>query len=302
MQKLLITGGTGLIGKRFVELYGDRYEIHILTRENKTSPNKNIKFHYWNVDKNVLDIEAINPDYILSLHGAGIADKRWSSKRKQEIIDSRVKPLTLLKDKLLASAINPKAIIGVAAIGYYGNRPKETLDESSPPGEGFLSQSCILWEEAYKALTPTTQRSVVLRLGTVLSKNGGALPKMLMTKFLRIFNYFGNGQQTMSWIHIDDVCQVIHTAIENENYIGMINVVSPEPVSNKSFIQTIKNSVSKFGLVIPVPGFLLKIMLGEMSSILLDDTKVRPNRLEELKYNFLFESLEKGMRDLKKFL
>lgn len=298
MQKLLITGGTGLIGKRFVELYGDKYEIHILTREEKTSSNSNLIFHRWNVDKNELDIEAINPDYILSLHGAGIADKRWSSNRKQEIIDSRVKPLSLLKEKILASAINPKAIIGVAAIGYYGNRPKETLDESSTLGKGFLSQSCILWEEAYKTLNPTTHRSVVLRLGTVLSKSGGALPKMLMTKFLRIFNYFGNGEQTMSWIHIDDVCNIIHNAIENENYKGVINVVSPKPVSNKSFITTIKDLVGSFGIILPVPAFLLKIILGEMSSILLDDANVRPKRLEELNYEFRHRNIKSALRDL----
>lgn len=298
MLKLLITGGTGLIGKRFIELYGNNYEIHILTREKKSSSNNNIKYHQWNVDKKELNLDEIRPDYILTLHGAGIADKRWSSERKQEIIDSRVKPLMLLKEKLLTSNIKPKAIIGAAAIGYYGDRPGEVLNENTGPGKGFLSQSCISWEDANQALSTTTSRSVVLRLGTVLSRKGGALPKMMMTKFLRIFNYFGNGQQTMSWIHIDDVCQVIHNAIVNDNYSGVINVVSPESLSNKNFITTIKNLVGSFGLILPVPAFLLKIILGEMSSILLDDTKVKPKRLEELNYEFRHSNIESALKDL----
>lgn len=302
MQNVLITGGSGLIGSRFCELYSDKYNLIVLTRNQSRKSINKVQYEYWDTEKGILDLKNINPDYIISLSGEGIADKRWTENRKKVLIESRVKPLQLIKVKLEESNIKPKAIIGVSAIGFYGDRPNEVLDESSKPGNGFLSQSCLQWETAYHNLNENSDRLAILRLGTVLSNKGGALPKMLMTKFLRIFNYFGNGKQTMSWIHIDDVCHIIVNSIENENYSGVINVVSPESVSNKSFAHILKNSISKFGIVLPVPKFLLKIILGEMSAILLDDTNVKPNRLQELKYKFLFESLEEGLRDLKKFL
>lgn len=298
MVKLLITGGTGLIGKRFCELYSDKYEIHILTRNVSKKFNNNVHYHFWDIDKKVLDLKSINPDYIITLNGEGIADKRWTSKRKEEIINSRVNPILFLKEKLQETGIKPKAIIGASAIGYYGDRPQELLDESSSNGKGFLSLSCYEWEKAYNNLIENTDKLVILRLGTVLSNKGGALPKMLMTKFLRIFNYFGNGKQTMSWIHIDDVCQVIDNSIENKNYTGVINVVSPDSVSNKSFTKTLKNSVSKLGLVLPVPKFILKIMLGEMASILLDDTNVKPKKLIELGYKFKYSNIKSALEEL----
>lgn len=302
MQKLLITGGTGLVGKRFCELYSKTFDLHVLSRNTNQPNTPKIQFHHWDIDKNIFDIGKLSPDVILTLHGEGIAAKRWTKERKDVLIKSRVNPLQFLNHKLIENNIKINTLIGISAIGYYGNRPNEILTEDSVGGEGFLSLCCKQWEDAYIPLKTLAERQVLLRLGTVLSNKGGALPKMLMTKSIGIFPYFGNGSQMMSWIHIDDVCKIIAEAIVNPIYEGNFNAVSPAPMTNKRFTSTVKNIYSKNGFTVPVSSALLKLSMGEMSTLLFDDNAVKPKRLEQLRFNFNFKNLEEGLLDLKSFI
>lgn len=297
-KTILIAGGTGLVGSRILEMLPKaQYNIHILTR-NKKPDQENIKFFEWNIDNREIDLDSLKVDHIINLTGAGIADKRWSSARKKIIIDSRVNSLKLIKEGLVKINHKPESVVCASAIGYYGNRGNENLNENSDPGHGFLPECCQLWEEASEELIQQSGRGTIFRIGIVLSSTGGALPKILMTRKAGIINYFGDGSQYYSFIHIDDLANMMITALQNSSYRGVINAVSPTPMSNKDFTKKIAEVLPGFQAVIPVPSFALKLALGEMAAVVLDGTKVYPMKLTELKYDFLFENLTDAILDI----
>lgn len=298
MKTVLIAGGSGLVGQRLSELLDKKnYQVILLSRRK----NLNARFptYQWNLDEGTIDSEAIEQaNYIINLAGAGIADKRWSSKRKKEIIDSRVKSNELIANKIKGSK-HLKAFLGAAAIGYYGNRGDQLMKESDVPGKsGFLAESCIAWEKSFEKIKMTTVRTVIIRIGVVLSTKGGALEKMLLPAKFGLGSYFGNGSQYFSWIHIDDICQMFIDGIEKENMNGVFNGVAPNPVTNKEITQSINKVSSRFGVLLPVPEFALRLAMGEMADVVLHSTRVSAEKMLKQGFSFQFPDLEPALNDL----
>jgi len=298
MKKILIAGGTGLVGSRLVErLIEHGHHVHILSR-NKRASSSEVSYYTWDINKGTIDLKALEADVLINLAGAGIADKRWTSARKKLLVDSRVKTMDLLRKGLEEIGKKPEAIICASAIGYYGDRNNEELVETSAPGEGFMADCCMKWEEAAAALSEYTDRHSILRIGIVLSTLGGALPKVLMTRSIRVLNYFGNGAQYYSYIHIDDLCLIIEQCISDPAYTGIINGVAPEPLTNKEFTQSIGQALPGSYAVLPAPKFGLRLALGEMADVVLNSNRVLPERLEKLGFQYNFPDLESAIRDL----
>ena len=296
MKKVLITGGNGLIGKRLSFLLASRgYEVRILSRSN--SLKNNYKTFLWNVSKKYINDSAFEGlNHIIHLAGAGIADKRWSEKRKKEIIASRVASTNLLYNtvKRLKTPLN--SFISASATGYYGAVTSETIfEEKDKPAKDFLGKVCSLWEDSIFQFNEIKIRTVALRTGIVLSKDGGALKKMKTP----VITALGNGKQYMPWIHIDDLCELYLKAIEDEQFKGAFNAVSSEHISNLSFSKKISKIFNHPFLAIGAPSFILQIVFGEMSTIILNGSRISANKIQQAGFNFKFENLEKALKNLR---
>lgn len=292
MAKILITGGTGLVGKRLTQMLIDKnHEVVILSR----NPKEKNEFK-WNISSNYIDEKALkNIDYIIHLAGAGIADKRWSDKRKQLIVDSRVQTAHLLFNKISELNINLKGFISASGIGYYGAITSDKIfEETDQSGNDFLADVCKKWEQAAHQFSSKNINVTILRTGIVLSKKGGALEKMKTP----IISPLGSGKQYLPWIHIDDLCLIYLKAIE-DNLVGIFNAVAPEHQTSKSFSKAFAKSIKRPFLPIAVPGFLLKLVLGKMAIILLEGSKISAKKIEKNNYSFRFSKLQKALSNLK---
>ncbi|MBT8189216.1 MAG: TIGR01777 family oxidoreductase [Bacteroidia bacterium] len=296
--KVLIAGGSGLIGKHLSSyLLNKGFEVRVLSRNTRLcTENKN--FYLWDPARKYIDLDALKDlNIVINLAGAGIADKRWSSERKKVLLESRIQSLECLKVNLTEQNIEP-IMISASAIGIYGDRGQEELDENSDPGTGFLSELTSEWEQKAHEFHDVASKLVIIRIGIVLSTQGGALPKLRSTSGVGLYNYFGDGSAYYSWIHIDDLCEIFYQGIVNPSVNGIINGVAPNPVTNKTLIKTLKNVDRGFGIITPVPEIALKTMLGEMSCIVLDSTKVMPRGLLKSDYRFSFPDLESALKDI----
>ncbi len=291
MSKILITGGTGLVGTRLIEILKEKkHKINILTR------NPQQKNHFkWDVKNNFIDEKAFKDiDYIIHLAGAGIADQRWTTKRKKTILESRVKTTNLLFEKITSLNIKLKGFISASGIGYYGAVTSQKIfDEDDNPGKDFLGKVCIEWEEAANQFKNLNVPVTILRTGIVLAKKGGALEKMKTP----IISPLGSGNQYLPWIHIDDLCHVYSKAIESD-FTGIYNAVSPEHHTSKTFSKILAEVIKRKFIKIPVPSIVLKIIFGEMSIILLEGSKISSKKIEKNGYSFRFKSLKKALLDL----
>ena len=297
MKSVLIAGGTGLIGKHLADRLKKQYRVTILSRSLQ-SENNGVSYAQWHPERSEIKGVGSMPDVVINLAGAGIADARWTNARKNELIQSRVAPALSLATWLKEKGHTPQLYIGASAIGFYGDRGSEILDEDSTAGNGFLSSCVQAWESAHASVD--AHRKVLTRIGIVLSTRGGALPKMMQTvPTLRLLPYFGNGHQMQSWIHIDDLCSIIVACIEDDRYHGSINAVGPAAMSNKDMVSVIRNSLGFFTWTAPVPTFVLKLILGEMSHVVLDSTRVLPAILMKNNFNFTFPELHQAIQDLR---
>ncbi|MEZ5039842.1 MAG: TIGR01777 family oxidoreductase [Saprospiraceae bacterium] len=298
MTNVLIAGGTGLIGNRLSQLLTDKgYRVLHLSRNPKS--NSTYPTYYWDPAKGQIDEAAIlQADYIINLAGAGIADAPWTAARKKLIIDSRVQGNELLLSIFKTLGHQPKAFLSGAAIGYYGDRGEQLLTEEDGPGEGFLSESCIQWEESIKQIMHTGIRTVAIRIGLVLSTQGGALAKMLLPLYGLTSTYFGNGQQWYSWIHIDDLCRLFIFALEKENISGIYNGVAPNPVRNKTLAKQLPKAKGVPALVVSAPAFVLRTLMGEMASAVLTGTKVSAQKIMEAGFVFAHPQSEEALQHL----
>jgi len=296
MEKVLITGGSGLIGRRLSFLLKSRgYEVRILSRSN--NPKNNYKTFVWNVSEQYINDSAFEGlKHIIHLAGAGIADKRWSEKRKKEIIASRVASTNLLYNSVKRLKTPLNSFISASATGYYGAVTSETIfEEKDKPAKDFLGKVCSLWEDSIFQFNEIKIRTVALRTGIVLSKDGGALKKMKTP----IITSLGNGKQYMPWIHIDDLCELYIKAIEDEQFKGAFNAVSPEHISNLSFSKKISKIFNYPFLAIGAPSFILQIVFGEMSTIILNGSRISANKIQQAGFKFKFENLEKALKNLR---
>jgi uncharacterized protein (TIGR01777 family) len=307
MATILITGGTGTIGKSLSKYLADKnHEVIILTRHPRPGTGA-VSYAAWSPAKQTIDIDALQKaDYIINLAGAGVADKRWSKKRKQEIVDSRVQSGQLLVKAMQENTNKVKAVISMSGIGWYGDDKKRKtsqpfFSEGDPADADFLGDTCVKWENAIKPVTALNKRLVIFRTGIVLSDKGGALTEFQKPVKAGIATFFGNGGQICSWIHIDDVCRLFGYAIENERIRGEYNVVAPQPVTNKNLMLTLaKKMKGRFYIPVYVPKFVLKLVLGELSVEILKSAKVSCEKIKSSGFQFMFPTLEVALDDLLK--
>jgi len=297
-MNVLITGGTGLIGQALTWLLLSKgYKVSCLSRRNISL--KNVTLYRWDITRNFIEEKAITTaDYIIHLAGANIAEKRWTKKRKQKIIDSRVKTAELIFEKLKTTPHHIKAVISASGIGYYGDRDDQLLTEESKPVNDFLSISCQQWEKAVNKMADLNLRVVINRMGIVLSKQGGGLPKLDLPVKWHLGPIFGNGKQLMSWIHIEDLCNIFLHAIENEKIKGTYNAVAPGYCTNKSFIKTIAKALNKKILLFKVPEFLLYLGLGQMADLLCFSNKVSCEKIIATGFKFRYPELLTALKQI----
>ncbi len=251
-----------------------------------------------------IDKEAIGKaDHIIHLAGAGIADERWSEKRKEEIKNSRVDSSKLLVQALKDYPNKVQTVVSSSAIGWYGDdkdlKSKQAFTENMPADSGFLGETCKLWEESIQPVEALSKRLVRIRTGIVLSNDGGAFKSFKLPVKFGIAGILGNGKQVISWVHIADICDMYIFAVENHSLRGPYNAVAPHPVSNKSMtIQLATALKGKFYVPIHVPAFVLKAMLGEMSVEVLKSTTVSSQKIEQAGFAFQYPDLPSALKNL----
>ncbi len=304
METVLISGGTGLIGQNLSALlisYG--YKVIILSRSTQTKSKEGVQYAEWNVQENTIDEQAFCcADYIVHLAGANVAEKRWTKKRKKEIIASRTQSSELIVESLKSLPHKIKAVISASAIGWYGpdtkGLPTNGFIENTAADDSFLGKTCSLWEESILPAENFT-RLVILRTGIVFSNEGGAFSEFKKPITKGIAPIIGNGKQVISWIHISDICKIYLFAIKNTDLHGIYNAAAPMPVSNKELILSMATKIrGKVFIPVYVPGFLLKLILGELSIEILKGTTVSSEKIRREGFSFNFPSLEHALNDL----
>ena len=308
MKTVLITGGTGLVGNALTNaLLAKGYRVIILSRSvSGKEAVANLSYARWDVKSQEIDMAAVQAaDYIVHLAGAGVVEKKWTDAYKKEIVESRTQSSRLIFEALKNNAGRDKvqAIVSASAIGWYGadSDPLKPFVETDVAADSFLGQTCKLWEESIEPVASLGKRLVKLRIGIVLSNNGGALAEFKKPIRFGAAAILGHGKQTVSWIHIDDLCRMFIAAIENENMQGSYNAVAPMPVSNKTLTLTLAKAMNgKFYIPVHVPAFVLKIMLGESSIEVLKSTTVSNKKILDTGFEFNFNTIESAWADLAK--
>ena len=298
METVLIAGGSGMIGSELEKMLANKgYEVLILSRNRQLVQSK-ANYIHWDVSNGQIDERFNFADHLINLCGAGIADKRWTSKRKKTIISSRIEPLQLLINKSKEYNKHFKSIISASAIGYYGDGGDELLKEDTPvQTKEFLSDVCVLWEDQAKLCESITSKLSIVRIGTVLGKGGGALAKMAMTIPYGVANFMGNGRQYMSWIHISDMCKMMIYLIEG-NHSGIFNAVAPQPIRNKEFTEILQKTINPKSVLLPAPAIGLKLALGEMSRVVLNSSNVSSEKISASGFEFMFPDVESALSEI----
>ncbi len=294
---ILMTGGTGFIGKSLIsdELF-ENTSFTVLTRDRNSA--KDMESSRCQLVESLEDIpETQMFDAVINLAGAQIVGKRWSEKRKIEIRESRI-DLTRKLVSWMRSRENPPGILlSGSAIGFYGDTGDESINESSPPGNDFGARLCIDWEfEATKAEEFGT-RVCHLRTGLVFGRGGGMLKQLMIPFKLCLGSQIGNGKQWMSWIHLKDEIKIIHHLLHHEHASGPYNLVSPNPVNNRTFTRALAKALGRFSLFL-TPAFIIKAALGEAASLLLGGQKVHPSRIEEERFEFTYPEIDQALAEI----
>ena len=305
MATILITGGTGLVGTALTQkLVESGHEVIILSRSMRASRQKGVRYALWDVAGGTIDAAALaEADVVVHLAGAGVADKRWSKRRKQEIVGSRVQSSELLVKVLRELPNKVHTVLSASAIGWYGPDPRlpnpRPFVESDPAATGtFLGSTCAQWEAAIHPVEDLGKRLVIARTGIVLSRAGGAYVEFRKPMRFGIAPVMGNGRQVVSWIHIDDLVRFYVAAAEDRSYTGIYNLVAPHPVPNRELVGAIARAKGGFHFVAPAPVFVLKIVLGEMSVEVLKSATVSSAKLQEAGFVFRFPDIAAASADL----
>ena len=290
-MKTMITGCTGLVGSALIEsLFNNGHSIQCLKRD--TTPDSK---HFWNTDSLPQDQNS-GFDAIIHLAGENVANGRWSKKKKEAILNSRLDGTRELIDYISLLADKPKIFLCASAVGYYGNRGNELLDETSSLGVGFLAEVCRQWEKETQRLTSLGVRVVNLRFGMILSPNGGALHKMTPPFKAGMGGVVGTGEQQISWISIRDVVSIIDFLTKNESISGPVNIVSPIQTTNKELTKTLGKVLNR-PTIFKVPASVARIIFGQMADeMLLTSCRVTPQKLIQAGYQYTDQSLEAVLR------
>ncbi|MCL6260524.1 TIGR01777 family oxidoreductase [Aquiflexum sp. TKW24L] len=293
MKNILITGGSGLVGKKITQqLESEGLAVAWLSR----SPKKNTQKSFaWDIDKNTIDPAAIEwADGIIHLAGEGVAEKRWTDDRKKTILESRTQSTSLLYEAIKKAKNKPEAFISASAVGFYGfDTGDKTVDENAKHGTDFLAKVVVAWENEVKKIADLGLRTVLLRIGIVLDKEGGALKEMMKPP---VAAPLGSGKQWMSWIVIDDLARMFSFAVKNEKISGTYNAVGPIPATNAELTKAAAKYAGKPFIGLGVPGFGLKLVLGEMALMVLGGNKVSSKKIQSAGFKFNYSELDEGMK------
>ena len=293
-MRILITGGTGLIGRSLIR-HWQQHDITVLTRSKQKAFD--LLGNSVNTVSTLAEIDINDFDAVINLAGEPIAGKRWSAQQKQLLCDSRWQLTAALAESIKQATSPPKVFISGSAIGIYGAQQQQLISEDYTHfHDEFSHQLCQRWESL--ALDAgATSRVCVLRTGLVLSKSGGALAKMLPPFKLGLGGRIGNGEQYMSWVHIQDYCRLVDFLLEHPTLHGSFNATAPNPVTNHEFSQTLASVLHRPALL-PMPAFMLKLLLGEMSELLLTGQRVIPTNLVKAGFRFNFSTLKPALQDV----
>lgn len=297
MKKILITGGSGLVGSRLTEiLIGKGYHVAHLGR--KEGERKGVKTYRWDYKSGYLDTQAFTDvDCIVNLAGANVGDGRWTESRKRELYDSRVKSTALLYETIEKNNIPIKKVISASAVGFYNNDP-ELMTEDKPAGNVFLSKVCADWEAEAQRFDSIHIPLCIFRIGIVLSPKGGFIAEMAKPIKLGFGAALGSGKQLISWVHIDDLCAMFLRSIEHEECIGIYNAVSPEPASNKEITQAIAKHLGKPLWLPNIPAFVLKVLFGGFSYELLVNHNISARKIVNAGFEFQYPDLESALNNV----
>lgn len=301
-MRVIITGGTGLIGKALAaRLAIVGHEPIVLTRDPEKAERDlpaGVRAAGWDGKTGAGCSQLIDAGTtIVHLAGAGVADERWTPSRKREIRDSRVVSGGAVLAAIREAPAKPRALLQSSAVGYYGPRGDETVDENEPPGTTFLAKVCVEWEESTRAVEEQGIRRALLRTGLVLTPEGGALGKMLLPAKFGANGPLGSGRQGFPWIHLEDEIEAIRFLIDREDAAGPFNLTAPNPPTQAEFARALGRVIHRPSFL-PAPAFALRLALGEMADMLLSGHRVVPKRLLELGYKFRFPDLEGALKDL----
>jgi uncharacterized protein (TIGR01777 family) len=297
-MKILISGASGLVGLALTKSFrAEGHEVAHLVRAHAGATSLSPGDVRWNPARGEIDVAALEcADAVIHLSGASIADGRWNAARKELLRTSRVDSTRLLVKALAAVRQKPRIFLSSSAVGIYGDRGDEILTETSAPGADFLSSVAIEWEAEASRAEESGIRTVILRFGVILAREGGALPKMIMPFRLGIGGRLGSGKQWMSWVSLEDVVGATRAALNDENMKGPVNVVAPNPVRNEEFTRVLAQVLLR-PAILPAPAFALRLALGEMAdALLLISQRVDPERLHSAHYAFRHTELEPALR------
>jgi hypothetical protein len=299
-MKYLISGGSGLVGKAITnKILAQNEQVNWLTSSKKEQ--KNVSCFSWNIYKNEIDNNCFaGVDAIIHLAGAGVAEKNWTEKRKKELIDSRIKSTQLLFDSVKNLANKPKVLVAASAIGIYKNQNDLLLNEESELGTDFLATLTKDWEDAVNQFETIGIRVVKLRIGIVLSADGGYIQKVAAPAKLGFASALGNGKMITSWIHIDDLANLFLYAAKTKNLNGVYNAVAPNPITNYEITKQIAKALHRPFFMPNVPAFALKLIFGEMAAVILMSQNISAQKTINAGFKFEFETVTQALNNIYK--
>lgn len=296
MKKILITGGTGLIGKRLISrLLERKYEVAILSRNNIEIDN--VKTYIWNVDKDEIDIDAFKDVHcVIHLAGANIGDKRWTKKRKQILADSRIKSGLLIFERFRQLNNSLAVFISASATGYYGTKASPKIYvESDDHADDYLANLCFVWEQMADRFGELGARVVKVRTGIVLTNQGGVLPKFVKLIRAGLGAAIGSGKQYMPWIHIDDLCDIYIKAIEDSMMNGAYNAVAPNNITNTDLMKCLAQTLNRRIWLPNIPAVFIKTFFGKMADIILLGNKISSDKIINAGFEFKYTNIKNAL-------
>ncbi len=296
---ILITGANGMLAKTLAAQLSENYSIRFLTR--KVRKANEFK---WDIENKYIDPESLKGVHtIIHIAGSSISDKRWTNNRKKIILSSRIDSANLILNELKRQNLTIDSFFSASAIGYYGTiTTGETFNENSPNGNDFLSMVCEKWENKSKEFVSSqiAKRNVIIRIGVILDKKGGALPKLIRPIRLLIGAPLGTGNQYIPWIHIHDLVRVFQKILDNKQINGTFNAVAPEHITNAEMTRAIAQQIKKPLFLPKIPKFIIRLFFGEKSIILLEGNRVSSKKLLDTKFKFKFDKLKDALKHLVK--
>ncbi len=300
-MNIVVAGGAGFIRSALIpELLNDGHRVTLLTRDPGRTLLQHSRLHIvqWNPPEDTDWHPCLDgADAVINLAGELLAGKRWSAKQKMQLVQSRIQPAAALVHAIRAARRKPAVLVSASGVGYYGDVPEGDVDESAPAGNGFLADLCRRWEETALRASDDGVRVVLLRMGVVLSRDGGALPRMMAPFKMFVGGYLGSGKQWFPWIHRDDVVKAIGFVLKETSISGPVNLVAPDAVTMKTFCSTLGQEMHSPSWIF-IPGFALRILLGEMADMLTTGQRAIPLRLTERNFTFSYPTLSGALHQI----